>query len=384
MTKNILVVDDTRANLHLLVEILTTNGYKVRPAANGHMALSAIKAAPPDLILLDIMMPNMSGYQLCEHLKENKDTADIPIIFISALNDTFDKVHAFSIGAVDYVTKPFQVEEMLARVETHLTLQDMNQQLKNEVIHRERINNQLTLEITERKRAETLLREQNQELDAFAHTVAHDLKNPLGFIASYLDYTLDNLDTITDDQKLIFLNEIRIISHKAVSIVDELLLLASVRSDAIALTELDMQTILTDVQKRLAPMVEEYQPQITFPDSWPKAVGYAPWIEEVWTNYFSNGLKYGGRPPHISFGATINDDSNLVRFWIKDNGAGLTSSQQEKLFTEFTRLNQTEVEGTGLGLSIIRRIIKRLGGQVGVESEVGQGSLFYFDLPRSE
>ncbi|MDM8526858.1 hybrid sensor histidine kinase/response regulator [Anaerolineales bacterium HSG24] len=384
MTKSILVVDDTRANLHLLVEILTINGYKVRPAANGHMALSAIEIESPDLILLDIMMPHMSGYEVCKHLKMREDTAEIPIIFISALNETFDKVHAFSIGAVDYVTKPFQVEELLARVETHLALQDMNQQLKNEVAHRERINNQLILEITERKRAELLLREQNQELDAFAHTVAHDLKNPLGFIASYLDYTLDNLDTITENQKLMFLNEIRTISHKSVNIIDELLLLASVRTNDIILTELDMQAILFDVRERLAPMIEKYQPQIMFPDSWPKALGYAPWIEEVWVNYFSNGLKYGGRPPHLTFGATVNDDSKSVRFWIKDNGAGLTPAQQEELFTEFTRLKQVEVEGTGLGLSIIRRIIKRLGGQVGVESEVGQGSLFYFELPCPE
>ena len=381
MTKSILVVDDTRANLHLLVEILTTNGYKVRPAANGHMALSAIEIDPPDLILLDIMMPNMSGYQVCEQLKSNEITASIPIIFISALNDTFDKVYAFSIGAVDYVTKPFQVEEVLARVETHLMLQDMNQRLKDEVVHRKQINNQLTLEITERKRAELLLREQNQELDAFAHTVAHDLKNPLGFIASYLDYTLDNLDTMSDDQKLTFMQEIRDSSYKAINIIDELLLLASVRRDEIVLSKLDMQAILVDVQKQLAPMIEEYQPHMMFPDSWPEVLGYAPWIEEVWINYFSNGLKYGGRPPHLTFGATVNDDSKSIRFWIKDNGDGLNLAQQEKLYIEFSRLGQIDVEGTGLGLSIIRRIIKRLGGQVGVESEVGQGSLFYFNLP---
>jgi PleD family two-component response regulator len=133
-TGNILVVDDTPANLRLLSEILTRQGYKVRPVPNGKLALSAAQRLPPDVILLDIMMPEMNGFEVCEQLKADERTRDIPVIFISALNDVLDKVKAFSIGGVDYISKPFQVEEVLARIKTHLemgflqkSLQDKNE-----------------------------------------------------------------------------------------------------------------------------------------------------------------------------------------------------------------------------------------------------------------
>ena len=129
---NILVVDDTPANLRLLIGILREVGYKVRPANNGPRALTSIEKESPSLILLDIMMPNMDGYQVCEHLKAHEETREIPVIFISALNETFDKVKAFSVGGVDYITKPFQAEEVLARVETHLKLHELQRQLKKE------------------------------------------------------------------------------------------------------------------------------------------------------------------------------------------------------------------------------------------------------------
>ncbi|HIE02287.1 MAG TPA: response regulator, partial [Thiotrichaceae bacterium] len=129
---NILVVDDTPANLRLLIGILREVGYKVRPANNGQRALTSIEKESPSLILLDIMMPDMDGYQVCEHLKAHEETRDIPVIFISALNETFDKVKAFSVGGVDYITKPFQAEEVLARVETHLKWHELQRQLQKE------------------------------------------------------------------------------------------------------------------------------------------------------------------------------------------------------------------------------------------------------------
>jgi serine phosphatase RsbU (regulator of sigma subunit) len=129
---NILVVDDTPANLRLLMGILRDVGYKVRPANNGLRAFSTIEKESPSLILLDIMMPDMDGYQVCEQLKASAQTRDIPVIFISALNETFDKIKAFSVGGVDYITKPFQAEEVLARVETHLKLHELQRQLQAE------------------------------------------------------------------------------------------------------------------------------------------------------------------------------------------------------------------------------------------------------------
>ena len=141
---DILIVDDTPANLRLLAGILTDQGYKIRPASRGRMALLAAQAQPPDLILLDIMMPEMDGYEVCRQLKADEQTRDVPIIFISALDEALDKVTAFSIGAVDYITKPFQVEEVLARVETHLTIRNLQKQLQ--LANRELANQNAELE----------------------------------------------------------------------------------------------------------------------------------------------------------------------------------------------------------------------------------------------
>jgi len=164
------------------------------------------------------------------------------------------------------------------------------------------------------------------------------------------------------------------------NIINELFLLATVRKGQIEVGQIDMADIVTQAQERLTQMIAEYQGKITLPDSWPVARGYAPWVEEVWANYLSNGLKYGGQPPCLKCGATAQEDG-MVRFWVKDNGPGIAPEDQDLLFTEFTQLNKVRAKGHGLGLSISRRIVEKLGGEVGIESEPGQGSLFYFTLP---
>jgi signal transduction histidine kinase len=165
------------------------------------------------------------------------------------------------------------------------------------------------------------------------------------------------------------------------NIIDELLLLASARQVTdVGVSSLDMASIVDQVRQRLDYMIEEYQAEIVLPQAWPVSWGHGPWVEEVWTNYISNALKYGGQPPRVELGATEQEDG-AIRFWVQDNGSGLTSEEQDRLFTPFTRLDQVRAKGHGLGLSIVRRIVERLGGQVGVESQVGQGSVFSFTLP---
>jgi signal transduction histidine kinase len=128
-------------------------------------------------------------------------------------------------------------------------------------------------------------------------------------------------------------------------------------------------------------LIQQYHAEICRPGAWPAAVGYAPWIEEVWINYLSNALKYGGQPPVVELGADVQDD-DWIRFWVRDNGPGILPDDQARLFTPFTRLSQVDLEGHGLGLSIVRRIVEKLGGEVGMESDTtGSGSLFYFTLP---
>jgi signal transduction histidine kinase len=394
---DILIVDDTPTNLRLLSQMLTERGYKVRAVLNGARALAAALAAPPDLILLDVMMPEMNGYEVCRCLKADTRTQSIPILFISALGETEDKIKAFTSGGLDYITKPFQSEEVLARVQTHLALRNLRRQL-------EAANADLARQVQE-------LEARNQELDAFAHTVAHDIKNPvsvnLGFAETLLEYyqRMSEAD-LRDSLQTIARNEYRVMR-----IVEELLLLSGVRKLQVDREPLDMRQIVRESLQRLAPTLKEYQAEVILPEAWPAALGHAPWVEEVWVNYISNGCKYGGRPPRLELGATLSStfppqaappfasplpaapprspplaggtEGGLVRFWVRDNGDGVPQEAQSRLFTPFTRLDQARATGHGLGLSIVRRIVEKLGGQVGMESTgiPGQGSLFYFALP---
>lgn len=242
-------------------------------------------------------------------------------------------------------------------------------------------------DITERKRANEALIQytaeleaRNEELDAFAHTVSHDLKNPLGIIIGYAELLADNVNPMPPEQAQVSIAAIEQAADKMDHIMNGLLLLASVGRVEVELKPLDMASIMTGVWHMLGQMIEKYQATIVVPDTWPVALGYVPWIEVVWTNYLSNAMKYGGKPPRIEIGATVEQEG-MVRFWVRDNGPGLTPDEQSRLFVPFTRLAPSLVEGNGVGLSIVQRIIERLGGQISVESEAGQGSIFSFSLP---
>ncbi|MEA3339107.1 MAG: PAS domain-containing sensor histidine kinase [Chloroflexota bacterium] len=261
-------------------------------------------------------------------------------------------------------------------------------------------------DITERVRAEEALRQhaaeleaRNEELDAFAHTVAHDLKNPLGLVIGFAEELEEHHTALPADNLRGYLHNIAENSRKMNSIIDELLLLASVRGiEKVEMRSLDMASIMAETQRRLANLIEEHEAKIIVPENWPLALGYDPWVEEVWTNYISNAIQHGGRPPRVELGfdelanqligesaqARRLTDSH-VRFWVRDNGAGLTPEEQGRLFRPFEQLDPTSdrgrVKGHGLGLSIVLRIMKKLGGEVGVESQVGQGSTFWFILP---
>ncbi|MBN2007282.1 MAG: PAS domain S-box protein [Anaerolineae bacterium] len=261
----------------------------------------------------------------------------------------------------------------------------------------------VTRDISQRKQAELALHAytrqleaSNAELDAFAHTVAHDLKSPLTALIGFAGLLEKRADVWTPERIRQSAQRILMTAYKLTSIIEELMLLAGVRRmEDIPHCLLDMSSLIRNVRERLALLIEERQPEIYLPDSWPTAIGYGPWVEEIWANYISNAIKYGGAPPRVELGWDIvegpaqgigNDGrrgnlKSVGRFWVRDNGVGLTLEQQRQLFAEFTRMHQTHAQGHGLGLSIVRRIIGKLGGQVGVESRPGEGSIFYFTLP---
>ena len=245
-------------------------------------------------------------------------------------------------------------------------------------------------DITERKRYARELETRNAELDAFAHTVAHDLKTPLTSLVGFGKLLAQRSRSWSPAQ--IEENAARILQmgYKMTNIVNELLLLASVRQKGeIETAPLAMGNVVEEALARFGDQIAARDVAVTVPEDWPEALGYAPWVEEVWVNYISNALKYGGDPPRITLGAdgrTVTEEDASIRFWrfwCRDNGPGLTEEAQTKLFAEFIRLEQTRAKGHGLGLSIVRRIVEKLGGEVGVESEVGVGSTFWFTLPRA-
>ena len=305
------------------------------------------------------------------------------------------------------VALPSKLVERLIEQSTQ-DLEQLNQRLEDLVAERTaelaESNLQLRAEVSDRVDVEEELRRRtveleshNEELNAYAHTVAHDIKSPLASIIGFGELLERHSTQFSEEQLTYYFSVIARNGRKITNIVDELLLLSSVREAKVVDSgPLDMAAIIDEAQQRLIHDIAEKSPEFVLPDVWPVALGYAPWVEEIWTNYISNAIKYGGDPPRIELGYTIldlerhryaskiqNSKSRIV-FWLRDNGPGLTPKEQGRLFTPFTRFDHVRAKGHGLGLSIVRRIAERLDGEVGVESEVGEGSTFFFTLPAAQ
>ena len=543
----ILVVDDSRVVVETLTFILSNQGYEVESRSDGESCWDRLvagaegKQPKPDLLLLDLNMPGIDGLTLLRRIRADERFALVPVIILTAETDSDTRLLALEAGANDYLYKPVQTVELLARVRTLIDwkLAERLQQRKmvhlieagqvlmstldvDSVLQRvlqiamiemsaegtsiwlrnpdeslecqaasgrpaerllgvriepgrgvagwvlqhkrsilvpdaqtdprlyRKVDEQIkfhtrdlvavpliargvaigVLEATNKKpepfsptdlawmevlapiaaaaianarlfqtlRQRTIqLQAHNEELDAFADTVAHDLKVPLSSVIGFAE-TLEEVHAELSGEELHrYLHLIARGGRKMSNIINELLLLARVRKTEVELKPLDMASIVAEAMQRLASIIEEKRAEIVMPETWPVALGHSPWVEEIWVNYISNALKYGGRPPRVELGfgtcaarpgspQSQPDDgitvpSGKIRFWVRDNGPGLAPEAQAQLFTPFTRLERDRAEGHGLGLSIVQRIADKLGGQVGVESEVGQGSVFTFTLP---
>lgn len=391
MPAKLLFVDDEPKLQQVIKQLfrreIREEQYNIQFALDGVEALGKLQANPQiDVVFTDLNMPKMSGLALLDKLQSIKPELNpvLTTVVISAYGDMDNIRKAMNAGAFDFINKPLDFGDMRITLSKAIAHADrLKRAIEQERLAQEslrQINQELERRVAERT-AE--LTKTNSELDAFARTVAHDLKNPLGIVLGYADYTLEFYPDIGSDELLELLQHIVTYGRKSVSIINELLLLAGVRSQNVTPVPVDMAKIVIQSQERLILKIKESQCTIDTPKSWPAAMGYEPWLEEVWTNYMSNGIKYGGKLPRLELGANTLPDGNIC-FWIKDNGHGLTAEEQSQLFTEFTRLDQTSTEGHGLGLSIVHRIIEKLGGTVGVKSEVGQGSKFYFTLPAAQ
>jgi two-component system sensor histidine kinase/response regulator len=353
----VLVVDDVMQNLQVVGTMLRNEGYDVLPAASGAQALERVRVRTPDLILLDLMMPEMDGLEVCQRLKADPSTRRIPVIFLTASNEMEHLVKGFEVGAVDYVTKPFNGAELLARVRTHLEL----------------------------KHARERLREMNEEKNEFMGIVAHDLRNPLGAIQGYSEMILEEPDLPREELESC-VSRIRDTARRMSDMVRNLL-------DTNRIERGDMQVSLTavDLGPLAKKLTESYHPRAAAKqqnlclqqDDGPLiALADPNQVIQVLENLISNAVKYSPHGKEIL--VRVGRADGMVRCEVTDQGPGLSAEDQKKLFGKFARLSAKPTGGehaTGLGLSIVKRMVEAMNGRVWCESEPGRGATFIVALP---
>lgn len=349
MPDTILIVDDTPANLRALADCITTAGYALMVAEDGAEALAQTSHAVPDLILLDVMMPGLDGFETCRRLKQTESTRDVPVIFMTALADTAEKVQGFQAGAVDYLTKPIQHEEALARIRTHLTLRQLRRQLE----------------------AELALKQQ------FMRIAAHDLRNPVCLIllSAGLAARAGSPAELAGE-----LAGIQSSARQIQNIIDTFLNVqksgtGSVSLVALAEAVVAQQQAAADL-KRIELQLESGDPHL------PNAAAETGHAYQALTNYVSNAIKFlpeGGR-----IAVRLSTRAGHLRVEVRDDGPGVPAAERAALFTEYARLSVRPTAGeesTGLGLSIVKHLIESQGGRVGADFPATGGAIFWFELP---
>lgn len=398
---NILVVDDTSANLRLLTELLIQNGYEARPAPNGRLALKTVESKLPDLILLDIMMPDLDGYEVCRQLKASERSRDIPVIFISAINETMDKVKAFSIGGVDYITKPFQPEEVLARLKTHLAIRVMQQQLEiqNTQLHQEIAERKLFEEQLLKTRNELVQSEKMASLGRLVAGFAHELNTPIGVAVGSASALQDNVQCINklleqeevDEEEL--LENLETVKEAASLTLSNLKRAANLvksfkrtavdqtsdqirRFEVKALIE-DVINMLQNRFKRTAIQIQVDCPTELVIKSMPGA------LEQILTNLLMNSLIHGfddGKNAG-NINIKVQFEENNLHLEYSDTGKGIEPENLEKIFEPFFTTYRAQ-GGSGLGMYICYNlIITQLNGTITCESTPGKCIVFRIDYP---
>lgn len=351
----LLVVDDTPANIEVLTQSLKTHGYKFAVANSGEKTLAIVEKVKPDLILLDVMMPGMTGYETCRKLKENPVTKDIPVIFITAKIDQRDINEGFRVGAVDYISKPFNDEEVHARVRTHLALKSAYDEL---------------YKLSEQK-------------DLFLGMAAHDLRSPLGIAQGYAEIMYEN-DLGKEEQKKILENTIKVCSGMRL-LVDDLLDISAISDGnislelqkgdlvAIANRRVVMQSMIAN-KKNIKIVMESKEPLYCTIDDYR--------MEQVFDNLLTNAVKFSPPDTTIIVRATKNESNAEIE--VIDQGPGFVDKDLENIFKEFQKLSARPTAGetsTGLGLAITKRVVDAHNGNISVKSNNDRGATFKVVIP---
>jgi two-component system sensor histidine kinase/response regulator len=356
----ILIAEDIPKNMEMVCSILRKEGYRLAMAGNGRQALTMVPDVRPDLILLDIMMPEMNGFEVCEELKKKTGTKDIPIIFLTAKVDTEDVVKGFELGAVDYVTKPFKGAELLSRVKTHLELKFAREELK----------------------------ELNATKDKFLSIIAHDLRNPLQCLLLYADSLHNDYTLINEEQRKDYFYKFFNNSNLIAALLENLLKWAQSQRgileqhpekiDLHALTTENIELLKENAVKKDISVSSTVQPG-TF------AYADKNMIRTVIRNLLSNAVKFTKPGGKVEVSTAKPANGKTVALTVSDNGVGIKAKEIDGLFRIDVKQQQktgtANEKGTGMGLILCKEFVEKNNGTIQVTSEPGKGSRFTFTLP---
>ncbi len=367
---DILIVDDTPANLELLSGMLKGSGYRVRPVPNGRLALMAAANQVPDLVLLDINMPEMDGFEVCRRFKADSRLQGVPIIFISALSDTQDKVKAFQAGGVDYVTKPFQFEEVEARVVNHVKLRRLQRETEEQ-------NRALEASYARLKELEGMR-------DSLTHMIVHDMRSPLTSVNCFLEVVKMKSVGLLDEKTIGYLEKVDSQVSAVVTMVNDVLDISRLEGGQmpVEIEDVVIGDLLREVKdgaglesQRVVIREELFQQRV-------KADGKV--VKRVLSNILGNALKFTPKPESVEVYLTDADDELVVN--IQDRGPGIPEAYRTKVFEKFFQTDDGKKRKeftSGLGLAFCKLAMDAHGQAIAVDSEEGRGSRFFFSLEKS-
>jgi signal transduction histidine kinase len=366
---DLLVVDDTAANLRLLTRLLSGFGYRVRPVTSGAAALQAARAEPPDVVLLDVDMPEMDGYEVCRRFKADPALAEIPVLFLSALGETEDKLAAFAAGGVDYVTKPFHVEELRARISTHLELRRLRLELEG--------RNQ---ELDESYRR---LREVQQLRHDLIHMVAHDMRSPMMGISGYLELLEIEGDQLGEEHREFVaraLDAARALVRQLDAMLD---------ADRLETDHLPLRLGFHDLAALADRAIRSFGPIAAQRVVW-SGVREAPRVScdpelvvRVIANLVANALAYSDERDVVEVGWGHSAAPGRARFEVRDRGPGIPEELRGKVFEKYVTkgASRGRTRSMGLGLAFCKLAVEAHGGTIDFDSPPSSGTIFWFELP---
>ncbi len=381
----ILIVDDVSKNIQIVANILKEENYLMQFARSGQSALDLIDSNQFDLILLDVMMPEMDGYEVCRRIKANSKTQDIPIIFLTAKTDSESIVQGFDAGGVDYITKPFNTSELKSRVKTHISLKQAHEQLKDEIEERKRKEKQLI-------ESEHLLKELNATKDKFFSIIAHDLKNPFNSLINFSDILLQRWEELDKAKIETIIRLIHKTSKTSYTLLENLLQWSRAQTGRLQWKpEKALLHSLIDENFAISAGAAKNKCITLRSDFDANLVVFADYnmITTVLRNLISNAIKFTPSGGEIKIEASLkpqNDEVSTreIEISVSDNGVGIETEVLEKLFkieSHYTTMGTSNEQGTGLGLVLCKEFVERNGGTISVKSALNQGSTFTFTVP---